>query len=264
MSALCLLASLWYVFSTKIRNLDKRYLLIIVLFFTFVLTSLVFLTLGTEIGEHIYRQYKYPVIFAVFLLGLAFVDIVCSMNKTKVKRVLSILFALSLIVMLVLSMCTFYHSSGNGSANLQVTNEDVESMHLIYKYRNCEYIIEETGCAHQHRYHQYLYGQKKGNDEYGNNIRFNIKDRAPPSNFGYDENVYLGESYDGYSYYLQTPPYGEYQRWFVTYGEYWGWASSETYPSSWEHLWADRTVSKIISGGSINFYLIVPYNEGMF
>ncbi|MBE6070196.1 MAG: hypothetical protein E7211_21270, partial [Clostridium lundense] len=50
MSALCLIIALWGVIGKKIHHLDKRYIIILVLFFTFVVISLVFLTLGTAIG----------------------------------------------------------------------------------------------------------------------------------------------------------------------------------------------------------------------
>ena len=74
-------------------------------------------------------------------------------------------------------------------------------------------------------------------------------------------NKYLGESYSEKTYYLQTPAYGEYQRWFIGYSEYWplgGKKDTGTLPSSWEHLSVDSTVNKIISGENINLYLINP------
>ena len=262
LSAICLFTSLWYLFSRKVREWDKRYLIIMALFFSFVIISLFMMTTYPDMWGDVYRIYKYPVIFGIFLLGLFFADIVCAMDKTKMMHLLSVIFTVGLIIMLVLSMGTFYKSSNIGHQSYHVTNEDLESMTLLYEYRNDNYLIEESGNQHQFRYNLYLYGMKEGSSTYGVNIRgLGDYSRFPPANFGYDENLYLGDSYSEKTYYLQTPAYGEFQRWFIGYSEYWSLGGKKdlgTLPSSWEHLSVDSTVNKIISGAANNLYLINP------
>jgi len=261
LSALCLLTTIWYFASRKVCNWDKRYLIIFALFFSYVLIAIFFVTIKPDMWG-IHRMYKYPVIFGLGILGLFFADIICSYNKTKMMRAISAVFTLSLVIMLVLSMCSFYRSPGIGESNYQVTEEDEEAMKLLYETRNTEYLVEESGNQHQFRFNFYLYGMKEGSTTYHTNIRgLGDHSRFPPANFGYDENNYLGDSYSGKTYYLQTPPYGEYQRWFIGYSEYWplgGKKDTGTLPSSWEHLSVDSTVNKIISGENINLYLINP------
>ena len=229
------------------------------LFFSFVIISLFMMTTYPDMWGDVYRIYKYPVIFGIFLLGLFFADIICAMDKTKMMHLLSVVFTVGLVIMLILSMGTFYKSSNIGHQSYHVTNEDLESMTLLYEYRNDNYLIEESGNQHQCRYNLFLYGMKEGVSTYGKNIRsFSHDEIHPPANFGYGQNQYLGDSYTEDTYYLQTPAYGEYQIWFAENSEYWGWDSSMTLPSSWEHLSVDSTVNKIITGDAINLYLIYP------
>ena len=262
LSAICLFTSLWYLFSRKVREWDKRYLIIMALFFSFVIISLFMMTTYPDMWGDVYRIYKYPVIFGIFLLGLFFADIVCAMDKTKMMHLLSVIFTVGLIIMLVLSMGTFYKSSNIGHQSYHVTNEDLESMTLLYEYRNDNYLIEESGNQHQCRYNLFLYGMKEGVSTYGKNIRsFSHDEIHPPVNFGYYENSYLGESYSEKTYYLQTPAYGEYTMWMSFYHGYWGWDSEGITPESWEHLSVDSTVNKIISGDANNLSLINPLNN---
>ena len=260
-SALCLLMTVWYITSRKVCAWDKRYLIIAVLFFSFVLISLFFVTINPEMWS-VHRMYKYPVIFGIGILGIFFADLICSGDKTKIMRVMSVIFALCLVAMIILSMCSLYRSPGMGQANLQVTEEDEEAMHLFYEYRNAEYLVEESGNQHQFRYNLYLYGMKEGSTTYHKNIRgLHDYSRFPPSNFGYYEYDTFGNSYSEKTYYLQSPAYGESQRWFIDYSEYWplGWKKdSGTLPISWEHFSVDPTVNKIISGGTLYLYLVIP------
>jgi len=261
-SAICLFTSLWYLFRRKVREWDKRYLIIMALFFSFVIISLFMMTTYPDMWGDVYRIYKYPVIFGILLLGLFFADIICTMDKTKIMHLLSVIFTVGIVIMLILSMGTFYKSSNIGHQSYHVTNEDLESMTLLYEYRNENYLIEESGNQHQCRYNLFLYGMKEGGFTYGKNIRsFSHDEIHPPANFGYYENSYLGELYSEKNYYLQTPAYGEYTMWMALYHRYWGWDSEGITPESWEHLSVDSTVNKIISGDANNLYLINPLNN---
>ena len=256
LSALCLVTSIYYIIQFRKKGLDKRYLLIGMLFFTFVLVAVIFIMLGTAIGEYIFRQYKYPTIFGVFILGLAFIDVVCKMKTDTLHKIFSLCLVLGIVCMAVCGMVNFFRSSGIGYYNNQVTNEDVAIMDSVFDFRNEKYLIEESGRQHQMRYNTYLYGHTYAGTM--PNIRgIYDKNLNPPENFGYDTHMTLGDSYTTNTYYLQSPTYGTFTRWLFDYEEWWNWHHS-LYPTEWERIQYDNTVNRIMTGGTINFYLIIP------
>ena len=211
MSAICLLSAIWFAINRKVNQRHKTHAIIFVLFFVFVGIAVLLMTIYPQMWN-IYRIYKYPTIFGIIILGLIFANVVCSPNKTTAKQILSIVLTLSIIAMFVLSMSTFYKSPGIGGSNFHVTSEDKEAMTLLYEHRNTDYLIEETGNHHQFRYNLFIYGMAEGKERYNTNIRgLHDESMLPPTNFGYDVNEYLGDSYDKKTYYLQTPPYGEFK-----------------------------------------------------
>ena len=178
------------------------------------------------------------------------------MKTDTLHKIFSLCLVLGIVCMAVCGMVNFFRSSGIGYYNNQVTNEDVAIMDSVFDFRNEKYLIEESGRQHQMRYNTYLYGHTYAGTM--PSIRgIYDKNLNPPENFGYDTHMTLGDSYTTNTYYLQSPTYGTFTRWLFDYEEWWNWHHS-LYPTEWERIQYDNTVNRIMTGGAINFYLIIP------
>jgi len=252
LSFLSVLFLLYHFLGQKPQAWNRKYLMISILFVVSVLHAAFFLALGTAVGIHVYRQYKYILLFSLFLLGFYITDILLAQKKDVIKQTLSIVFSISFILMIIISMGNFYPHPAIGQANYQVTNQDISGMQLFYENRESTYLISETlARQHQMRYNVLLYGVSHASEMSG--IRgINNKEITPPEGFGYEENKTLGEHYASETYFLKYPPTNPYTRWFMDIEEYYAFISPENY----EHLDVDCSAMRIQDGGELQVYLI--------
>lgn len=252
LSFLSLLFLLYYFLGQKPQAWNQKYLMISILFIISVLLAVVFMALGTAIGIHVFRQYKYIVLFSLFLLGFYTTDILLSQKKSFFKQMLSIIFTISLILIIIFSIGNLYPSPGIGQVNSQVTNQDISGMQSFYGNRESTYLISETFVRqHQIRYNALLYGISYALEMSG--IRWSGVE--PPSGFGYEGNKTLGEQYASETYFLKYPPTNPYTRRFMDIEEYYAFISPENY----EYLDVDFSVMRIQDGGELQVYLINPH-----
>lgn len=249
---LSLLFMLYHALSQKLQAWNRKYLVISILFISSAIFATIFMALGTAIGVQVFRQCKYIVFFSLFLLGFYISDILLSQEKDFLKQILSIIFTLSLILIIVLSVGNFYPSPGTGQVNYQVTYQDVSGMQLFYENREPAYLISETLVRqHQIRYNALLYGISHASKMSG--IRGITDEKVvPPPRFGYEGNKTLGEQLLSETYFLKYPPTNPYMRWFMDTEEYFAFITPEDY----EHLDADLSVICIQDGGELQVYLI--------
>jgi hypothetical protein len=244
-----------YMLFTKKLFENKRYLLICSCFIAFGILASLFTVLGGATGLYIYRQYKFPYLFIVFLLGLLFTDIVIRKDNVKIKRIFSGIFIFIIILLTVFSIGNFYSAPEQHLTHYQITHATVSGMETFYEVRNDQYLIwESRTLPQQHRYYDYLYGLSSG---IGINIRGLSSDYSkmiPANGFGYDEYETMGEQYNNIRYYLSYPPYCEYLVGF----------SSSDYPlnltpEAYKHLNNDPTVTRIMDmGDALRINIIHP------
>ena len=255
LSSLSLLYLMYYYLYKKPQIWNQRYLMISILFIVSVLLATLLLALGTAIGIHVFRQYKYIYLFSLFLLGFYFTDILLSQQKEFVERILSGFFAISIILIVIFSIGNFYPNPGIGQVNVQVTEQDISGMQLFYENRDPTYLISETLTRqHQMRYNALIYGVSQASQMGG--IRGIADERIKPSpGFGYEENKTLGEQYALGTYFLKYPPTNPYTRWFMDTEEYHALITPENY----EHLDSDCEVMCLQDGGELQVYLVNPH-----
>jgi hypothetical protein len=255
LSFLSVLFLLYHFLGRKPQVWNRKYLIISILFVVSVLLATVLLALGTAVGVHVYRQYKYILLISLFLLGFYITDILLAQKKDFIKQTLSTIFSISLILIIIISMGNFYPSPAIGQVNYQVTNQDISGMQLFYENRESTYLISETLTRqHQMRYNALLYGTSYASEM--SSIRgINDKEIIPPSGFGYEGNKTLGEQYASKTYFLKYPPTNPYTRWFMEIEEYYAFISPENY----EYLDVDCSVMRIQDGGELQVYLINPH-----
>jgi len=252
LSFLSVLFLLYHFLGRKPQAWNRKYLMISILFVVSVLLATVLLALGTAVGVHIYRQYKYILLFSLFLLGFYITDILLAQKKDFIKQTLSTAFSISLILIVIISIGNFYPSPAIGQVNYQVTNQDISGMQLFYENRESTYLISETFVRqHQMRYNALIYGISHASGMSG--IRWSGVE--PTSGFGYEGNKTLGEQYASETYFLKYPPTNPYTRRFMDIEEYYAFISPENY----EYLDVDCSVMRIQDGGELQVYLITPH-----
>ena len=257
LSFLSVLFLLYHFLCREPQAWNRKYLMISILFVVSVILATVFLALGTAVGLHVYRQYKYILLFSLFLLGFYFSDILLAQKKDFIKKTLSTIFSISLILVVIISIGNFYPSPAIGQVSYQVTNQDISGMQLFYENRESTYLISETLTRqHQMRYNALLYGVSHAKGMSG--IRWNSFDNEvrPPVGFGYDGNKTLGEQYPSETYFLKYPPKNPYTRRFMDAVEYYAFISPENY----EYLDEDCSVMRIQDGGELQVYLVNPHS----
>jgi hypothetical protein len=255
LSFLSVLFLLYRLLGQKSQAWNRKHLLISILFIVSVLHAAFFLALGTATGVHVFRQYKYIVLFSLFLLGFYVTDILLSQKKNFVKQILSIVFMISLILIIIFSVGNFYPCPEIGQVNYQVTHQDISGMQVFYENRESIYLISETlARQHQMRYNALLYGLSHASEM--NSIRgINDDEIEPPSGFGYEGNETLGEQYTSETYFLKYPPTKPYARRFMDTEECFAYITPEDY----ERFDADSSVICIQDGGVLQVYLIDPH-----
>jgi hypothetical protein len=147
------------------------------------------LTGYTAIFEPI-RAAMLGLIFATILCGLFFYRIWFSTKSEK--RKLGIITSLSVIITIVcvLTMLTIYSSPWTSSSNQALTYGDKNGIDWILEYRNAEIpVVKEEGSIDQ--YSAYYYKSMPANNF--QNLR--EYKRIIPSNFGYNTNRTIGDSF---------------------------------------------------------------------
>ena len=255
LSILNVLFLLYHLLGQKPQTWNRKYLVISILFVVSVLHATVLLGLGTAVGIHVYRQYKYILLFSLFLLGFYITDILLVQKKDIIKQMLSIIFSISFILIIIISIGNFYPSPAIGQINYQVTNQDISGMQSFYENREPTYLISETlARQHQMRYSALLYGLSYASGM--SSIRgIDDKDIKPPSGFGYEGNKTMGEQYTSETYFLKYPPTKPYTRRLMDTEEYFAFITPENY----KQFDADFSVIRIQDGGELQVYLIDPH-----
>ena len=254
-SILSVLFLLYYFLGQKPQAWNRKYLMISILFVVSVIHATVLLALGTAVGVHVYRQYKYILLFSLFLLGFYITDILLAQKKDFIKQMLSIIFSISLILIIIISIGNFYPSPAIEQVNYQVTHQDISGMQIFYENRESTYLISETlARQHQMRYNALLYGLSYASEM--SSIRgINDKTVEPPSGFGYEGNKTMGEQYASETYFLKYPPTKPYTRWLIDTEEHFAFITPENY----KQFDADFSVIRIQDGGELQVYLVDPH-----
>lgn len=159
---------------------------------------LVFLSKGTNIGFHIFRQVKYSIMVSTFIIGLFFAGKLITENHKTVRKFFLII---SIFLLSILMVYNIYPSASSYSVNYQPTYSDIAGMDFFFNYRNDNILILETiGRAYQTRWSDKIDINNKSAIRYGYS-----KDVRPPNHFGYD-NAHLGDFYIDDQYLLTYPP----------------------------------------------------------
>jgi len=209
-----------------------------------ILTGSFFLT-GAP-GGYI-RFLPYIVLFSCFLVAFLYYlvneDITSFFKKYKITHALYVF----TVILIVLSVLSFYRSPLGGYQNSQVTEKEFSGMEWTFENRNQSLLIEEITGFSQRRFHRAIYSRSA--EEM--NIRKPGLIEFPP-HFGYKGNETLGSQYEENKYLVIA----EVNR--IRYSElYRGWEAAQFFvEEDFEKLESDETVNKIYSNGGFDFYYI--------
>lgn len=252
-SFLSILFLIYYFIKQKPQQWKQNYLIISILFSVTILVSIVFLTLGSGIGVHIFRQYKYILLFSLFILGFYFSDILLLISMNLPQKIFSIIFIVLLIIIIIVSISNCFPSPNIGQINQQATFQDISGMQLFYENRDPDFPILETLTRfHQLQYFWFLYGYSIATNIQTHSLK--TRGVRPPSGFGYEKFETLGLQYPSNTYFLKYPPINPYQYWFTQTEEYFNLIT----PQNYSRLECDFSVNKIQDGGELQIYLILP------
>lgn len=229
---------------SKKANFNEIFLSL--LFVVFVFLSVIFLTEGTTIGFHIYRQLKYPIMIATMILGVYLFEL----NIKHHNKVKNTLIYVLIFIIPMLTLISIYPSPVVHTINYQVTESDILGMNFFFSYRNSSIETLEIGQrSYQTRFKDYIYGyeQLEPNIQSGYTNEIN-----PPAHFGYDTNLYLSNSYNESQYLLIYPPYEYfYPRMYSKYPNLWRYT-----PNDFKKLNNDPSVSKLYDNGEFKLLSI--------
>jgi len=253
-----------YSFKLFIQKLNQPYiklkLITISCFIALCLFSCANIVVGTTIGTSIFRMFQYPVLISVFLLAFYLVEIVLVKPKSNLKKILTFIFIIGIIIVPIISACSSYGSHYFDKSNQNmVTDAGVTSNKLFFDVRNDAYKISESFLhPYQSRYPQYYYGLTAayGLENIGNlNSVEQVESLKPKNHFGYDEynTVTNADLYAPY-YYINVPWCSNYTTFF---GGVYQLSTLEFDDIDFYHLDYDDAVQKLIDGGyDYSIYLI--------
>lgn len=241
------LSIVYIIYFVKNRNYDDRQKLIktiiIILFLLLSILGVILLVTGCSIAQNVNRQWKYPLIFAIFLLGFYISDVMAQKKNRKHNKFLSLLFTITLIGIIAISINNIYSTQDNAGVSWQVTEQDVIGMKLFYETSSSNIYAVETGTRqHQERYFHMIYGI----DNVHQNIRstFN-KNILVQKSLGYEDSMYFGETYPESTYFIKNQPVGLLMHLFQKDGYYF----YDITPKDYEHLDFDSSTNLIQNMG---------------
>lgn len=240
-----------YILKNKIKTWDKKYVLLGILFIGIGLLVGLYLISGIDIGQGIYRMYKYVLIIVIFIMGVWFSNKLFS-PQISLRNVAVTMGMIMLVTLTIIPLGNIYMAPEiTGQTNFQVTEADMGGMKIFYETQNTDYAITETLTrVHVTRYASSIYGvMYKATIP---NIRSKSTTYAMPENIIINNYMTVNEVFDKNTYYLYYPPNILFQRLLFPDLEMKGIASE-----SLTHLNTDDSVSLIVDlGDDFKLYLI--------
>jgi len=226
------------------NNVSFSEIFLSALLFVYAFLNLIFLSKGTAIGFHIFRQAKYSIMISTFIIGLFFSKQSIPKKPTIVRNFFLILFIIAISILMVYSI---YPSPSLYTINCQPTYSDIAGMNFFFSYRNdTSLILEPISRAYQTRWAGKINISDRSAIRWGYN-----DDVKPPNHFGYDR-AHLGDFYNDDQYLLIYPPCETYYpTLYPDYPELWDFS-----PDDFKLLNKDPTVDVIYSNYDLKIMLV--------
>ncbi len=260
--SLLAIVSLIYVFIKWYKNKEKFKLR-----FSFLSSGLVFLIFGILSAGALFmdvivgwkRFIRWAVFFSFILISPVFCTILTNGKyllgikyKNGIIRLLSrsfktVILCIILVMLLFLSIFTFYSSPNVIEANSQVTSMEWEGMKWFFYHVDEQNLIDEVGITH-FRFYDAINGCKE------NKMNIKRRDTAPPDHFSYDNETSLGEYYNE-SRYVIINHLGRifYPETYPDYPEKWRYNLED-----FDKLLIDNTVISFYTNSNFEAFLAKP------
>jgi hypothetical protein len=192
------------------------------------------------------RPFQIGKIVAVVLAGelfyLLWYAIDRSPHRTGLHRAFRGSLTIGLLLLVTLSVFSFYPSPLGSSANSQVTEMEVDGTQWLMEHGSAADELIEFQISYERFYHA-----RNGVEQ-----SEPFEGRPPPDHFNYTEHEYAGASY-AENRYLTINRYGRvvYPQGFSDYRANWRFT-----PADYDRLERDRTVARVYDNGDYNLYLI--------
>ncbi len=196
------------------------------------------------------RFTRFGLLAGGILIGVGFLSLHRSLLDQRSKRVLRISMYSFLLILVFLSVFLLFPSPFTDTANLQVTDRELDGMEWVVDNENETMPTQDNGIL-QHRHIDYL---SQGTEE---TWELRERDTAPPDHFGYDNNATAGESYDEETALIVTElARVENPSLYPNYPEHW-----RHTPADYQQLQADPTVDHVYTNGEFDTYVVRPTEE---
>ncbi len=246
-----LIVILIYALRNQIKKWDEKYVLLSVLLIGVGLIGGFYLISGINIGQFIYRIYKYILIFSIFILGTWFSNRLLSPKKA-IRKMGATMGTIILIILIIISLGnTYMNPEITGQINMQITEVDMSGMKIFHDTQNIDYAITETSTrTHVTRYASAIYGQAYKLTV--PNIRFPSWTYVLPENIATNNYLTASDLFDINTYYLYYSPNIMFQRLMFQNLEKKGITSEANI-----HMNSDNNVSLLVDlGDDFKIYLI--------
>jgi len=189
------------------------------------------------------RPWKIAKLAAVVLAGQLFYVIGYSVDwdAAAVRAGLRTTLTVTILVLVVLSVFSFYPSPLASSDNSQVTDMEAEGTEWLTEHRAAD-DLSQFDISYR-RYHHARYGRS---------AELPFRGSAPPPHFNYTNHAHMGDGYAD-DRYLTITRRGRthYPRAFPNYPENWLYT-----PADFDRLDRDRTVNRVYDNGDYDQYLV--------
>lgn len=193
-----------YAVKHSIKTWNVNYVILAVLLLGIGGIAVFYLVSGINIGQFVYRVYKYVLPISMLILGIGFG--ISLFSKPKSRKVFTTAWVCILILVIALSLGNTYPVPAiTGGQAHTVTDIDMSGMEVFYNYQNTDYTIVETlRRAHATRYAAALYGNVE--EATIPNIQGRSLGYALPEGFNTNEYNHVDELVEKNTYLLYYPP----------------------------------------------------------
>ncbi|ELY42088.1 DUF6541 family protein [Natronorubrum sulfidifaciens] len=198
------------------------------------------------------RFTRYGMLAGGAIIGVGFLLLYRSRASTRSRHALRLSMYTFLLVLVSISVVLLFPSPVADTANLQVTEREVEGMDWAVTNENETMPTQDHGVL-QHRHIDYL------SDGTASTWELRERDTAPPDHFGYDEHATAGEheKYDEDTYLLVTElARVENPALYPNYPDHW-----RHTPAEFQRLESDPTVDHVYTNGEFDTYIVRPTSE---